>query len=248
MSYRLKKLDELIQAASSIEGDGDYSVWSSRAQQFLAIAFGRDEAGAFLGLESQSSFYWGDALGARIGFLEGLAAHADMPASELPNPADPVPSAQRGHPQSKRVFVVHGHDNEVKTVVARLLEQLGLEPVILHEQPNAGLTIIEKIEVCSDVAFSVVLLTPDDVGCKADEQPKVHSRARQNVILELGYFIGVLSRRRVCALFKAGVEIPSDFSGVVYVEFDPSGGWRTKLAQELVEAGFSIQLSALLKS
>jgi len=73
-------------------------------------------------------------------------------------------------------------------------------------------------------------------------------RARQNVILELGYFNGKLSRRRVCALYKPNVEIPSDYQGVLYVELDTAGAWRTKLAQELVEAGFSINLEALLKS
>jgi predicted nucleotide-binding protein len=93
-----------------------------------------------------------------------------------------------------------------------------------------------------------VLLTPDDIGAPATAKDKLAARARQNVILELGYFLGKLTRRRVCALYKAGVEIPSDFQGVLYVELDSGGAWRTKLAQELVEAGFSIDLQALLKS
>jgi hypothetical protein len=44
------------------------------------------------------------------------------------------------------------------------------------------------------------------------------------------------------------VEIPSDYQGVLYVEFDSAGAWRTKLAQELVEAGFSINLEGILKT
>jgi predicted nucleotide-binding protein len=110
--------------------------------------------------------------------------------------------------------------------------------------------LIEKFEVYADVGFAVVLLTPDDVGAPASEANKPASmkrRARQNVILELGYFIGRLSRRRVCALYKQGVEIPSDYEGVVYVELDPAGAWHVRLAQELSEAGVPISLEALFK-
>lgn len=142
---------------------------------------------------------------------------------------------------------MHGRDNEAKQTVARFLERLGLEPIILHEQPSSGLTILEKIEAHSVVGFAVVLLTPDDIGGLAENDPTLNPRARQNVILELGYFLGKLSRKRVCALYK-NVEIPSDYQGVVFVDFDNSGAWRTRLAQELVEAGFSIDLQALLKS
>jgi predicted nucleotide-binding protein len=139
---------------------------------------------------------------------------------------------------------VHGHDSQTKESVTRFLERIGLEPVILHEQPSSGLTVPEKLEAFSGVGFAVILLTPDDVGGLGSEPDKLKPRARQNVILELGYFLGKLSRRRVCALYKT-VEIPSDYQGVLYVEYDALGGWRTKLAQELVEAGFSINLEAL---
>jgi predicted nucleotide-binding protein len=151
------------------------------------------------------------------------------------------------HVQSKKVFVVHGHDSEVKESVARFIERLGLEPIILHEQPNSGRTLIEKFEVFSDVGFAVVLLTPDDVGASTKDKENLKGRARQNVVLELGYFTGKLGRRRVCPLYRRDVQIPSDFQGVIYTEIDAGGAWKTKLAQELVEAGFSIDLNALLK-
>jgi predicted nucleotide-binding protein len=86
------------------------------------------------------------------------------------------------------------------------------------------------------------------VGAPANKTDELKGRARQNVILELGYFLGKVTRRRACALYKSGVEIPSDFAGVLFVELDSAGAWRTKLAQELVEAGFSIDLQALIKS
>ena len=143
---------------------------------------------------------------------------------------------------SRKVFLVHGRNDAVKESVARFLERLELQPVILHEEPNMGRTVIEKFEAHSDVAFAVVLLTPDDVGglASADE---LNPRARQNVILELGYFIGKLGRARVCALYMEGVEIPSDIHGVLYVPYDPSNGWRLKLAHEIRAGGISIDLN-----
>jgi predicted nucleotide-binding protein len=100
-----------------------------------------------------------------------------------------------------KVFVVHGHDDEAKESVARFLERLGLETVVLNEQSNRGRTIIEKLEGHADVAFAVVLLTPDDRGESKDKPyDNQELRARQNVIFELGNFLAKLGRRNVCAL------------------------------------------------
>jgi hypothetical protein len=112
---------------------------------------------------------------------------------------------------STKIFIVHGHDELAKESVARFIEKIGLEAIVLHEQPNAGRTIIEKFEDYSNVGFAVVLLTPDDIGSPKDKRNESQPRSRQNVILELGYFMGRLGRGRVCALYKEGVEIPSDY-------------------------------------
>lgn len=138
---------------------------------------------------------------------------------------------------NRSVFVVHGRDNEAKHEVARLLERLNLKAIVLHEQPSRGKTIVEKIECYSEVAFAVVILSPDDVGALATEQSNLGPRARQNVILDLGYMVARLGRDRVCALVKQGVEIPSDFDGVVYVSMDWNGAWRFELGRELKAAG-----------
>jgi len=98
------------------------------------------------------------------------------------------------NPPGNKVFIAHGHDEVAKQIVARFVSQLDLEPIILHEQPNCGRTIIEKLEAHTLVDFAVVLLTPDDVGYPADDATKQSKRARQNVILELGLFLGVLGR------------------------------------------------------
>lgn len=168
----------------------------------------------------------------------------------IPESPDLVQSAQAqsilGYAEvSSRAFVVHGHDEEAKQSVARCLEKLDLEAVILHEQPNQGRTIIEKFEDYADVGFAVVLLTPDDVGASKSDQHDLRSRARQNVVFELGFFIGRLGRQRVCALHRGDVEIPSDFAGVLWVRMDPDGAWRFALGRELKAAGLDVDLNRL---
>ena len=147
-------------------------------------------------------------------------------------------------PITDRAFVVHGHDNAAKESVARFLEKLGIKAIILHEQPSGSRSLIEKLEHYSDVGFAIVLLTPDDEGRARASSEDLRPRARQNVILELGYFIGRLKRARVCALHKE-VDIPSDMLGVVYVPLDEAGAWRYAVARELREVGFSIDMNKI---
>jgi len=140
---------------------------------------------------------------------------------------------------SKDVFIVHGRDDPAKTEVARLIERAGLNAVILHEQPNAGQTIIEKFEEHGGSAgFAVVLLTPDDIG--GPDREHLRARARQNVIGEMFWFAGKLGRQRVCALTKGDVEMPSDFAGVAYTKIDDRGAWKTDLLRELTAAGYEV--------
>jgi len=141
------------------------------------------------------------------------------------------------------IFIVHGHDDGAKNTVARFLEKLGLKPIILHEQPDGGRTLIEKFEHYSSVGFAVVLMTADDVGAPASRQDEMRPRARQNVILELGFFMGKLGRGHVRALYTEGVEMPSDYEGVLYIPMDSNNAWRLRLAGELKSAGFAVDLN-----
>ncbi|AJG22217.1 putative nucleotide-binding protein [Cupriavidus basilensis] len=144
-------------------------------------------------------------------------------------------------PMSNKVFIVHGHDDGARQSVARFLEKIGFEPIILQEQANRGRTIIEKFEEHGDVGFAVVLLTPDDEGrAKGGE---LQPRARQNVVLELGYFIGRLGRHKVCALKSGDLELPSDYQGVLWETMDAGGGWKLSLARELKAAGHEVDLN-----
>ncbi|RBQ28399.1 TIR domain-containing protein [Aliarcobacter vitoriensis] len=146
---------------------------------------------------------------------------------------------------SNKVFIVHGHDNGAKQEVARFLEKLGLEPIILHEQASSQKTIIEKIEsYAGEVGFGVVLYTACDIGGK--DKDNLQSRARQNVVFEHGYLIGLLGRDKVCPLVKGSIETPGDISGVVYTHMDNNGSWHLPLAKELRTAGYTIDLNLLV--
>lgn len=146
---------------------------------------------------------------------------------------------------SNKVFIVHGHDNGAKQEIARFLEKLGLEPIILHEQVSGQKTIIEKIEeYAGQVGFGIVLYTACDVGGR--DKDSLQSRARQNVVFEHGYLIGLLGRNRVCPLVKGKVETPGDIRGVVYTTMDDNGSWHLPLARELKAAGYNIDSSKLL--
>ncbi len=149
-------------------------------------------------------------------------------------------------PITSEVFIVHGRDAGSASTLARFLEKLDLQPIVLAEQPSQGLTIIEKFERHAQVAFAIVLLTPDDTGSLQGTDNAPNPRARQNVIFELGFFIGKLGRDRVCALTKGDIEIPSDYSGVVYVELDESEGWKLPLARELRKAGLAVDVNQAL--
>ena len=144
------------------------------------------------------------------------------------------------------VFIVHGHDDEAKETVARFVENFGIEATILHEQANRGQTIPEKFEEhASEAGFAIILLTPDDVGASKDETDDPKPRARQNVVLELGYFWGRLGRGHVCVLYKGGVELPSDMQGLLYVPMNSPDEWQLQLAREMRQAGLPIDLNQL---
>jgi predicted nucleotide-binding protein len=144
-------------------------------------------------------------------------------------------------PKSRKIFVVHGHDGEVKQTVARFIEHLDFEAIILDEKHNASRALIEKVEhEGRDCHFAIVLLTPDDELVQKGDEKEIQ-RARQNVVFELGYFVGRLGRSRVTVIKKecSSFEIFSDLGGVTYVAWDKNGGWKAGLARELKAAGYS---------
>jgi predicted nucleotide-binding protein len=147
--------------------------------------------------------------------------------------------------KTNNIFIVHGHDDRTKIEITRTIEKLGLNPIILHEQPNEGKTVIEKFEVHSNVGFAIVLMTCDDLG-KAKTSDEEQYRARQNVILEMGYFIGKIGRQGVFPLYESGVELPSDLYGLLYNPLDDKGNWKFALVKELRAAGYDVDANKIL--
>lgn len=186
------------------------------------------------------------------GFLSGRTFHTHQGRAELLRVIGTIKTrssvATRAHvapaTHGNRVFLVHGHHEAALQSCARFIEKLELPLTVLREEPNQGRTIIEKFIDYSDAGFAVVLLTADDRGGTADQPYDEQSlRARQNVIFELGFFIGKLGRERVCALYDEGVEVPSDYQGVAFVPFDNRFAWRLELAKELRAAGLPVDLN-----
>lgn len=149
----------------------------------------------------------------------------------------------------KDIFIVHGHNEEMKQSVARCIEKLKLNPIILHEQSSKGKTIIEKFFDYSNVIYAIILLSADDIAYPKDENSNNFKyRARQNVIFELGYFMGKLGRERVLSLYEEidNFEIPSDYNGVLFIPYDKKGNWKLELVKELKAVGISIDANNII--
>lgn len=266
LSRHVEDGNELLLAAEDVHDDTSWKEWSERfdrwrdvTQAALRKVYSTDEPGEQfrgkvshifrqIGQGDDATFrYQQDVVPKGVNFLVGLIEgieYVDAPedASAQLSPT----SAEMTH--SRTVFVVHGRDEGLRESVARALERLTFDPLILADQPNAGRTVIEKFEDNAlDVGFAVVILSPDDYGRGPDdgEFPDQANRARQNVVLELGYFMGKLGRSRVAALYKPGTELPSDIHGLGYVPIDDGGAWRFKLAGELAAAGYDVDLNRL---
>ena len=204
---------------------------SSQAQEFYVIISGTHPIGIIVsgeGFHDNTDYDQarGRALNRAIPLMDACIENLKLlHQASLPPPASPSRT-------SREVFIVHGHDETLKLESARFVEGLGLKSVILSEQANRGRTVIEKFEAhAGSAGFAIVLLTPDDFGGAASSAPESRPRARQNVILELGYFIGKLGRTHVCALYKGNLELPSDIDGFVYIKHE--GHWKFALAKEL---------------
>ncbi|MBX3373901.1 MAG: nucleotide-binding protein [Phycisphaeraceae bacterium] len=252
---RHRENGEALLARGGISSD-DHSTWVMLARNYLEKAFGQNSpnvttvtsAGRYGSFPMNAGEAWwqnhrAETLQSQLKKIDGLIELLTTEVALQHDHVVPTPEAKHGH----KIFLVHGHDALALHETARFLEKLRQEVVVLREQPNQGRTIVEKFEDYADVGFAIVLLTADDRGGPKSSDPSaLQYRARQNVIFELGYFNGRLGRGRVCALYQSGVEIPSDYAGVLYVELDDRGAWRLQLAKELRAAGLSVDMNDAL--
>ena len=182
--------------------------------------------------------YWESGKNSAINLIDTIIEELELFPKEVHTESINDKSIDRS-----KVFIIHGHDDGAKNEVARFVEKLGLEAVILHEQVNSGDTIIEKLEKHTDVGFAIVLYTSCDIGGVKTEPDKLKPRARQNVVFEHGLLIGKIGRANVIALVKEEVEIPNDVSGVVYETMDSKGAWKFQLAREIKASGYDIDMN-----
>lgn len=188
-----------------------------------------------------------------LAFIDSL--RLDIQNNEYDFSPAPAVSRQTSRAKAKpssaatanEIFIVHGHDDALKVKAARFVEKLGYKAIILQEQASRGKTIIETIEAYANVGFAIVLYTADDLGAaRADaEDGALNPRPRQNVVFEHGYLIARLSRANVVPLVAGKIELPSDISGVVYIE---DTNWRIEIAKEMKAAGYNVDFNRLVDS
>jgi len=224
----------------------DYRVWDDFNAEYLRRSFTTDELqqeysrvhGGVFSLSpsfKQLVDYQRGDITHKITHLESIIERLELMREEFDTASAPAPSLS-SKPASSKVFLVHGHDTGALGSVEAFLRKLNLDITVLRDEPNRGQTIIEKVESNADVGFAVVLLTGDDEGHQRQMQDALLPRARQNVIFELGYFIGRLGRSRVCALYEDGVDLPSDYSGVTFIPWSHGADWELQLFRELKAA------------
>ena len=231
--------------------DLEFMSWKERTKRFLSKQYGRggEEMRRFKEILFTPGI-WSDEIPESVyietcadGLREAreiLLVYLEELEEEGGDTSAEIVELRAGNSYAK-VFVVHGHNGEIKEAVAQLIEKQGIQAIILHEQANQGATIIEKFERNSDVGGAVCLFTADDLGrAKKDSEDKM--RARQNVVFEAGYFIGKLGRNNVILIADKGVEIPSDLQGVVYTE---SNNWQFSVLKELKAMGYCIDYNKI---
>ncbi len=252
----LKRLQKLLDQLPEIRSAGHRStallIWDKNVKIVLAEFYGESSLifkafdrirfgpGVYYHGQPQSEFVKAfiDGLDEAKGFLESrIGDLRENLAQDNQGPLEPphFPDAD-----GRKIFVVHGHDHGNKETVARFLETLDLEPIILHEQADKGKTVVEKFEIhAAGVQCAVVILTADDIASSKQNPEQKELRARQKVILELGFFVGRLGRERTFALVEKGVTLPSDIHGLIYIPMD-GADWRMRLVKELKAAGLQV--------
>jgi len=246
----IDEIDILIEKHVS-SSNADFQAWMTKAERFLIRKFGNDSLEHTKFKETHFSltiFYWGtpdskfvEACRSGLETTKAVFLTYLKEMEEIEEKKVDTTPLKVYNPTYEKVFIVHGHDGELKQAVARIIEKQGIEAIILSEQANKGRTIIEKFEDYSDVSGAICLFTADDYGrAKTDETD--NTRARQNVVLETGYFMGKLGRDHVVLLADQNIEMPSDLSGVVYTD---SANWEIDLLKELKGMGYTVDLNKL---
>ncbi len=260
-----RRQEELAQFKDQDRQGAETHQWTNLTHSDVRDIFGRgsdqDHAfqGAFYAVELTDGYgdivpgaqreIWSYVDAVLSGFVQHIEERIELGLQAAEQGSGAGGSGTVPGPSSRDVFVVHGHDRVTRDRVELLLRQLKLNPIVLENQPSKGQHVLGKVQANADVSFAVVLLTPDDAGGEAvdSDTPIAHvtqHRARQNVILELGFFLGKLGLSHVCALYTPGVELPGNYGGVVYVSLDLPD-WPLRLGREIDAAGIDVDFNLL---
>ena len=246
----IDEIDVLVRNCTTAS-EPDFKAWKTTAARFLIKVYGEDSfeyknfkstsfsPGVWVMDEAQD--HENEMRTCRNGLWSCKAVFTTY-LEEMAEEEEPAAQPQPAQPGNMtKIFIVHGHDGALQQSVARVIEKQGIEAVILSEQANQGRTIIEKFEANSDVGGAICLFTADDVG-KAKDAASESPRARQNVVLETGYFMGKLGRDHVVILADSEIEIPSDLSGMVYTN---TSDWKVGLLKDLKAMGYKVDFNKL---
>jgi predicted nucleotide-binding protein len=144
---------------------------------------------------------------------------------------------------SRKVLVIQGEDGKKGMEVLSFLRKLELDPVIPAEQPGQRMRLMEEFEQNPGIVFAITLLTGDDVGYPRGKPEESWPRPKQDLIFELGFLVGRLRQSLVCALHEEGLDLPSEYSGKIFVPFDADGLWRLLIARAMKIAQVQVDLN-----
>jgi len=145
-----------------------------------------------------------------------------------------------------RVFIASSSEAEAVAKAARLqlLQELGESVEVRPWSKTFELsdTFMESLEKEIEQAdFAVLVLTPDDITASRGRRKKA---PRDNLVFELGLFMGRLGRKRCYLLRQKGhdLKLPTDLLGVESAAFTPpaDGDWKTALGATCARIGESI--------
>lgn len=142
-----------------------------------------------------------------------------------------------------RVLIIYGHNDALKQIIARTLEKQNIEPIILNEKTDIGLTIIEKFEKHANCGAAICLFSADDFGNSLEEK-NCNKRARQNVVFETGFYIGKFGRDKTIILADEDIEMPSDLDGVIYIS--TNGNYEIEVLKSLRSIGYNVDFNKVI--
>ena len=136
------------------------------------------------------------------------------------------------------ILIIHGHDKIARLELENFLyaKLPNISPRLMVHETKALLSMPEKFEaIASDVVGAIALLTPDDImaaSAPSSDDPRL--RARQNVILEIGWIWAKLGRKRCLMLVRGDIEIPSDILGTELFRFHETPGECSEEVREFI--------------